>query len=94
MDEEEEEEEEAAAGWVRAWEEDEDDDGRGGRLCDEDDEEEGLLFFFFGVFGEASYMRKDSKDMVGVSESSSSPGPGSFGAWGRPAEAEEGWGGS
>lgn len=65
-------------------EEDEDEEGAGGggtgalredeewlgRLCDEEDDEEGFFFFLTDVG--ASYVRKDSKDMVGVSKSSSS----------------------
>lgn len=60
-------------------EEDEDEEGTGvggtgafleeeewlGRLCDEEDDEEGFFFFLTDVG--ASYVRKDSKDMVGVS---------------------------
>lgn len=89
LEEEEDEEEEAAAGWgARVWWEDdteeEEEEGWDGRLCDDDD---GFFFFLTGVG--ASYVRKDSKDMVGISKSSSSSLAGeSFGARGRPGNRE------
>lgn len=67
--EEEEEEEEEGRG-VRVWWEDETED-EDGRLWDEDDEDDDGFFFFLTDVG-ASYVRKDSKDMVGVSKKSSS----------------------
>lgn len=83
------EEEEAAAGWGVRWEDDTEEDEEvewDGRLCDDDDDD-GFFFFLTGVG--ASYVRKDSKDMVGVSKSSSSSlGGESFGARGRPDNKE------
>ena len=83
LEEEVEEEEVAGGGGARVrWEDDEEDDEWDGRLCDDDD---GFFFFLTGIG--ASYVRKDSKDMVGVSKSSSnSLGGYSFGARGRPGQ--------
>lgn len=66
---EDEEEEEEGAGGGTAGVLREEEEWRG-RLCDEEDDEEGFFFFLTDVG--ASYVRKDSKDMVGVSKSSSS----------------------
>lgn len=58
------------------------------RLCDEEDEEEGFFFFLTDVG--ASYVRKDSKDMVGVSKSSSSSLDGEpFGTRCRPGKRRQ-----
>lgn len=83
--EEEEDEEEDAGGGVRVrWEDDVDEEEWDGRLCDEDEADSVVFFFFFTDVG-ASYVRKDSKDMVGTSKSSSSSlGGESFGTRGRP----------
>lgn len=85
LEEEEDEEEDAGGGGgVRVrWEDDVDEEEWDGRLCDEA-EADGVFFFFFTDVG-ASYVRKDSKDMVGTSKSSSSSlGGESFGTRGRP----------
>lgn len=63
-----EEVEEGTDGGVLLWWVDVDWDGR---LCDVDDDDDDGFFFFLTDVG-ASYVRKDSKDMVGVSKSSSS----------------------
>lgn len=85
LEEEEEEEEEGRGGGVPVWREDEE---WGGRLCDEDDDDDGFFFFLTDVG--ASYVRKDSKDMVGVSKSSSSSLDGeSFGTRGRPENRKQ-----
>lgn len=83
-------------------EEDEDEEGTGvggtgafledeewlGRLCDEEDDEEGFFFFLTDVG--ASYVRKDSKDMVGFSKSSSSSLDGEpFGTRCRPGKQRQ-----
>ncbi len=87
-EEEDEDEEGAGGGGVRVWwEDDVKDEEWDGRLCDEDDDDDGFFFFLTDVG--ASYVRKDSKDMVGVSKSSSSSlGGESFGARGRPGNTE------
>lgn len=85
--EEEEEEEVAGGAGVRVWwwEDDVEEDEWDGRLCDDDDG-----FFFFLIDVGASYVRKDSKDMVGASNSSSSSlGGESFGARGRPGNRDK-----
>lgn len=64
----EEEVEEGTGGGVLLWWVDVEWDGR---LCDVDDDDDDGFFFFLTDVG-ASYVRKDSKDMVGVSKSSSS----------------------
>lgn len=66
---EEEEVEEGTGGGVLLWWVDVELDGR---LCDVDDDDDDDGFFFFLTDVGASYVRKDSKDMVGVSKSSSS----------------------
>lgn len=81
-EEEEEEVEEGAAGGVLLWWADAEWDGR---LCDvEDDDDDDKGFFFFLTDVGASYVRKDSKDMVGVSKSSSSLAEESFDTCGLP----------
>lgn len=65
---EDEDEEGAAGGGTGALREDEE---WLGRLCDEEEDDEEGFFFFLTDVG-ASYVRNDSKDMVGVSKSSSS----------------------
>ena len=58
-------------------------------MCDEDDDDDDGAFFFFLTDVGASYVRKDSKDMVGVSKSSSSSlGGESFSGRGRPTGTE------
>lgn len=86
---EEEEDEEDAGGGVRAWREDDTEDEEcDGRLCDEDEDDDGFFFFLTGIG--ASYVRKDSKDMMGVPKSSSSSLDGeSFGTRGRPGNTAE-----
>lgn len=85
------EEEEEPGGDVWRWrevDEEEVDEEWEGRLCD--DEEGNVVFFFFLTDVGASYVRKDSKDIMGVSKSSSSSSFGgeSFGARGRPGNTE------
>lgn len=89
LEEEEEEEEDDGTGvGVPVWREDEEWEGR---LCDKDDEDDDGFFFFLTDVG-ASYVRKDSKDMVGVSNSSSSSfNEESFGARDRPEKTCGGW---
>lgn len=79
---EEEEGEEGTAWGVLLWWADSEWDGR---LCDvvDDDDDDGGFFFFLTDVG-ASYVRKDSKDMVGVSKSSSSLAEESFETCGLP----------
>lgn len=86
---EEEEDDEGTGGEERVrWEDDAEDEEWDGRLCDEDDDDDGFFFFLTGIG--ASYVRKDSKDMVGVSKSSSSSLVGlSFGTRGRPGNTED-----
>lgn len=80
-EEEEEVEEGTAGGVLLRWEDAEWD----GRLCDvEDDDDDDTGFFFFLTDVGASYVRNDSKDMVGVSKSSSSLAEESFDACGFP----------
>lgn len=67
---EEEEVEEGAGGGVLLWWVDVELDGRLCDVDDDDDDDDGFFFFLTDVG--ASYVRKDSKDMVGVSKSSSS----------------------
>lgn len=78
--EEEEEEEGTAWGALLWWADMEWDD----RLCDVEDDDDGNGFFFFLTDVGASYVRKDSKDMVGVSKSSSSLAEESFDTCGLP----------
>lgn len=89
LDEEEVEEEgveEGAAWGVLLWWADAEWDGR---LCDVEDDDAAAAangFFFFLTDVGASYVRNDSKDMVGVSKSSSSFTEESFDTCGLPKE--------
>lgn len=74
--------------------EEEDEEGAGGgvreRREDAVEADDGGCFFFFLTGVGASYVRKDSKDMVGVSKSSSSSsGCESFGARGCPGKRRQ-----
>lgn len=83
------EEEEAVAGGlgVCVWREDGVEDEWEGRVCDDDADDDG--FFFFLRDAGASYVRKDSNDMVGASKYSSSSRDGeSLGARGRPGKTD------
>jgi len=59
------EEEEEETGAEEGWREDDVEEEWDGRPCDVEDGKFGFFFFLTGVG--ASYVRKDSKDMVGVS---------------------------